>query len=114
MYSVLKLINGETIIAEVVHQDTSTTSVLEPLALDVGESDTGRPMLLAMTWIPLTKKVNLINIKTDHVVAVSECDENMTEYYKNSLDVLKGVEISDPEEEFGEPEPEILSANTVH
>lgn len=91
MNSIIKLSNGETIIAEIVHQDDKTTSVLEPLQLIIEESeDTGRPVMVALNWVPLTKKINLVELKTNHVVAVADCDEEVNNYYIKSLAVLKG------------------------
>jgi hypothetical protein len=90
MNSIIKLTNGETIIAEIIHEDEKITSVLEPLALEIGEGETGRPMMVAMTWIPLTKKVNMVNLKSEHVVAISDVDEDIDSYYVKSLAVLKG------------------------
>jgi len=90
MNSIIKLTNGETIIAEIVHQDNDTTSVLEPLALEIGEGETGKPMMVAMTWIPLTKKINMVNLKSNHVVAVADADEDINAYYVKSLAILKG------------------------
>ena len=91
MNSIIKLTNGETIIAEVAHQDDEVTCVLEPLALEIAESqETGNPMMVALTWVPLTKKVNMVNINTSHVVAVSDTDEDLDKYYKKSLAILKG------------------------
>jgi hypothetical protein len=90
MNSIIKLTNGETIIAEVVNEDDQYISVLEPLALEIAESETGKPMMVALTWVPLTKKINMVNLKTPHVVAISECDEEISKYYEKSLAVLKG------------------------
>ena len=91
MNSIIKLSNGETIIAEIVHQDDKTTSVLEPLQLIIEESeDTGRPVMVALNWVPLTKKINLVELKTNHVVAVADCDEEVEKYYIKSLAILKG------------------------
>lgn len=90
MNSIIKLTSGETIVAEIVHEDENTTSVLEPLALEIGESESGKPMMVAMTWIPLTKKVNMVNLKTSHVVAVADVDEEIDAYYEKSLAILKG------------------------
>jgi hypothetical protein len=143
MNCIIKLTNGETIIAEVVNEDEQYISVLEPLALEIAESETGKPMMVALTWVPLTKKVNMVNLKTPHIVAISECDEDMDKYYKKSLAVLKGdVEtlreilaeeateedlekirervVNDKEEDdpwmekFGTPIEVNHSANTVH
>lgn len=90
MNSIIKLTNGETIIAEIVHQDDHTTSVMEPLALEIAESDSGKPMMVALTWVPLTKKVNMVNLRSSHVVAVSDVDDEMDQYYEKSLAILKG------------------------
>lgn len=138
MNSIIKLTSGETIIAEIIHEDETITSVLEPIALEIGESESGKPMMVALSWIPLVKKVNMINLKTNHVVAKAEVDEDIDAYYKKSLAILKGdvdklreileeeteadtlEAISDDEEiddpwvnKFGQP-LEIKSANTVH
>lgn len=91
MNSIIKLSNGETIIAEIVHQDDKTTSVLEPLQLIIEESEeTGRPVMIALNWVPLTKKINMVELKTNHVVAVADCDEEVNNYYIKSLAILKG------------------------
>jgi len=90
MNSIIKLTNGETIIAEIVHQDDTTTSVLEPLALEIGEGETGKPMMVAMTWVPLTKRVNMVNLRSSHVVAIADADEDIDNYYIKSLAILKG------------------------
>lgn len=90
MNSIIKLTNGETIIAEIVHEDDKVTSVLEPLALEIGEGETGKPMMVAMTWIPLTKSINMVNLNTNHVVAVADVDEEIDAYYVKSLAILKG------------------------
>ena len=89
MNNIIKLTNGETIIAEIIHQDEETISILEPLALEVGEGESGRPMMIALTWIPLTKKVNMVNLNPNHVVAIAELDDEMNLYYEKSLAVLK-------------------------
>lgn len=128
MNSIIKLTNGETIVGEIVHQDETTTSVLEPLALEIGEGETGKPIMVAMTWVPLTKKVNMVNLNTNHVVAVADVDEEIDDYYVRSLGILKGNpsidESEEPEEEVDEEvndpwmekfgQPIELSANTVH
>lgn len=136
MNNIIKLTNGETIIAEVVHQDENITSILEPLQLIIEESErTGRPVMVALSWIPLTKKVNMVNLKTQHVVAVAECDEEIDKYYIRSLAVMKGdheklkqllaeeKEIHDWDDEgedddpwikkFGKPLESANSANTM-
>lgn len=138
MNSIIKLTSGETIIAEIIHEDETITSVLEPIALEIGEAESGKPMMVALSWVPLVKKVNMINLKTNHVVAKADVDEDIDAYYKKSLAILKGdvdklreileeeadvdtlEAISDDEElddpwmnKFGQP-LEIKSANTVH
>lgn len=90
MNSIIKLTNGETIIAEIAHEDSTTMTVLEPLALEIAESESGKPMMVALTWVPLTKKVNMVDIKPHHVVAVSDVDDEIDLYYRKSLAVLKG------------------------
>ena len=128
MNSIIKLTNGETIVAEIIHEDEVVTSVLEPLLLDVSEDETGKPILVAMTWVPLTKKVNMVNLKTQHIVAVSECDDDISQYYTRSLATLKesgayddedGKEVDEVLEEYlnevkSDISEKLISANTVH
>jgi hypothetical protein len=89
MHSIIKLTSGETLIAEVVNEDEYHVSVIDPLLLEIGEGDTGNPVMMAMSWIPLLKPVNLVNLKSPHVIAVAECEEEVVLYYKKSLAVLK-------------------------
>lgn len=89
MNSIIKLTNGETIIAEIVHDDETTTNVLEPLALEIAESESGKPMMVALTWVPLLKRTTMVTLRTNHIVAVADVDEEMDLYYRKSLAVLK-------------------------
>ncbi|MEK9696353.1 MAG: hypothetical protein VW270_11340 [Candidatus Poseidoniales archaeon] len=90
MNSIIKLTSGETLVAEVVHEDERHVSILEPMLLEIGESEeTGQPMLVALSWVPLTKQVNLVNLKTPHVITVIECDDEISDYYEKSLAILK-------------------------
>jgi hypothetical protein len=117
MNSIIKLTNGDTIIGEIIHQDEHITSILEPLQLDIAESyETERPMMVAMTWMPLIKKINLVNIRTLHVIAVSECGDEIEGYYKKSLKILKNEGfVDDIEEESQQVIDDQIeeSANTV-
>jgi hypothetical protein len=88
--NIIKLSNGETIVGYLIHEDADITSIIDPLALIIDENDKGRPMLLAMTWIPLLKETTQIDLKTTHVVAISECDEDIAKYYLKSLAIMKG------------------------
>lgn len=143
MNNIIKLTNGETIIAEIVHEDKDTMNVLDPLCLEIAESESGKPMMVALTWVPLTKKVNMVTLKTPHIVAISEIDEDIDLYYRKSLAILKNdadalreillEEATEEEKEyvservreeleeddpwmdaFGQPVEIKASANTVH
>jgi len=125
---IVKLTRGDTIIGEVVAEDNTHLSIIDPLQLDLAESDDGNLMMMAMHWIPLTKPINVVTIKNEHVVAVADSDESTWKYYQKSLAVFKGdlkklkallreenVEVGDLEmDENVVRFPSRLTANTVH
>lgn len=88
--NIIKLINGETIMAEIIDRDEGFLNIVDPVQLEITESEaTGKPMLVALTWIPLMEKLNLITLKNDHVVAIAKVDRDIELYYKKSLAILK-------------------------
>ena len=114
-HRIIKLTNGETIIAEVAHSDENITAVIDPLQLDIGENpETGRPMLYALTWVPLSGNTTIVELKTNHVVAISTVDEDMDRYYRKSLAVMKNdfKTLKQIIEEEGEDESEVHLAET--
>ena len=114
-HRIIKLTNGETIIAEVAHSDENITAVIDPLQLDIGENpENGRPMLYALTWVPLSGNTTIVELKTNHVVAISTVDEDMDRYYRKSLAVMKNdfKTLKQIIEEEGEDESEVHLAET--
>lgn len=114
-HRIIKLTNGETIIAEVAHSDENITAVIDPLQLDIGENpESGRPMLYALTWVPLSGNSTIVELKTNHVVAISTVDEDMDRYYRKSLAVMKNdfKTLKQIIEEEGDDETEVHLAET--
>jgi hypothetical protein len=100
MNAIVKLINGESLMAEVAHIDEHTTSLIDPLLLQIDERSGGNPVMIAMTWIPLTKPTTLVHIKNHHVITTCDMDSATEDYYSRSVRILKGgVEDDEYEEE---------------
>ena len=51
MISIIKLSNGETLLAEVTHKDSSKMTVLNPLKVDIIQHF-GGPAMITTFWVP--------------------------------------------------------------
>ena len=87
---IVKLLNGETLIAEVPEmQETDHVTVINPLQLDFAEEEMSYSMI-AFLWIPLTLEQTCVRLRKDHVIAEIDSQKELGRYYKRSLAFLTG------------------------
>lgn len=84
----LKLITGETVMADIVFDDSKKIAVLkEPLIFSVLNKTDGSVSMVATKW--LESLFNTHKIKTYHIVANVAPTESMEELYAESIAELK-------------------------
>jgi hypothetical protein len=86
--SIIKLVNGETLIAEVAHDDDSHLSIIDPISVNM-QLRNNTPVMISTIWMPLTKAVNVFHIRQQNVILVSEVDEDMEIYYNRCIDTIR-------------------------
>ena len=85
--SIIKLVNGETLIAEVSYEDEEHLSVIDPVSVNM-QLRNNTPVLISTIWMPLTKAVNIFHIRQQNVILISPVDEDMQIYYNKCIDTI--------------------------
>lgn len=84
--SMIKLISGETLLAEIVDNTTPHLTINNPIAIIVKVRHA--PVMMSHIWMPFDDFDNHYNINIDHVIAMKEVDEEMVIYYNNCIDTI--------------------------
>jgi hypothetical protein len=85
---ILKLTNGETVMADVVDVVDKVVTLLNPveLKLEPTPKPSNRINMIAYQWLPMVKGKNLMYISESHIIAISHASNYMVDYYKESVD----------------------------
>ncbi len=84
----LKLVNGETIMADVIGTRGYNVDVLNPIEIRVEQRSGGKAVMIGVQWLPLVEDENIVSIDTQHIVASMAINEDMREMYYEVLDYL--------------------------
>ena len=93
MCSMIKLLNGETLLAKVIENDNEHLCINDPIMIEITPTQGGNAMT-SITWIPLMKPTNLVALKQSHILTVYDVTDELGLYYRKSVALLK----NDPEE----------------
>lgn len=100
-HSILKLVSGETIIADVTPSSTpNAIKVSNPMLIRSGIDDDSRLIMSMMRWMETDQEEH--TIATDHVIIQASPTKTIVEYYE---------EVKDNEEMYFEDEDEELTTN---
>ena len=89
--SLIKLLNGETIICSIVSETDNHITISDPLKLEM-VSHAGTPSMMTTYWIPLGDEELVVDIKQNHVIMVSDITDDMSTFYEKALRHAKGRE----------------------
>lgn len=84
--SMIKLISGETILAEVVGQNEYSIEINNPIAVMIKMRHA--PVLMSHVWMPFDDFDNYYDIRHEHVITQKGVDEDMVVYYNNCIDTI--------------------------
>lgn len=84
----LKLVNGETIMADVIGTRGYNVDVLNPIEIRVEQRSGGKAVMIGVQWLPLVEDENIVSLDTQHIVATMVINEDMREMYYEVLDYL--------------------------
>jgi len=109
----MKLMNGEDIICQLVKEDEEHQMyfVSDPLKVNYNFSaEHGRMFMGLSRWIPLLESP-IVTVYFDHVIAMAKLQDEMNEFYFNSIEDSDD-EIASDEETAMEMMFNVASANT--
>lgn len=86
--NIIKLVNGETLLAEVTNDDETYLSVIDPISINM-QLRNNTPVLISTIWMPLTKVTNLFHLRQKNVILVSEVDNDMEIYYNKCIRTIR-------------------------
>jgi hypothetical protein len=87
MIQFIKLTNGETLIADVLGETDYNVTVLNPIEVSIkGVSSETRASMIGYQWLPLLEDENIIDIKSKHVIAMSDASIEVKEFYVDVVD----------------------------
>jgi hypothetical protein len=84
MANLLKLMNGEEIIGEIVDKKDNLISIKNPLLLVFDDTDNGSTGIVLINYIPFSVQ-DTIEINVSSVITSVPLAVNMTEYYEKSV-----------------------------
>lgn len=122
---IIKLQNGEDLIANVVMTSNEHYTLDEPMEFAIDTKNTQSAGLIMRHWLPVQLlKKNSIELHTKDILAILEPEEEFCEYYINTVskikELLKAKEIIDEmdDEELGimieEFEELRINGDTLH
>jgi hypothetical protein len=87
MIQFIKLTNGETIIADVLGETDYNVTVLNPIEVSIKNvSSSMKASMIGYQWLPLLEDENIIDIKSRHVIAISDASIEVKEFYVDVVD----------------------------
>lgn len=92
--SIIKLVNGETLLAEVAHEDDDYLSIIDPISINM-QLRNNTPVMISTIWMPLTKVTNLFHLKQKNIILTSEVDTDMEIYYNKCIDTIRETTTED-------------------
>ena len=84
---VLKLINGETLLTDVLESTDKAITVINPLEIKTESNyNTTRMNMIAYQWMPMMEEENIMYINKQHIVGMSNATADMQEYYVDAIE----------------------------
>ena len=84
--SMIKLVSGDTLLAEIINHTETEIVINNPIAVIVKLKHA--PVMMSHIWMPFDDFDNYYNIEKSHVITEKEVDEEMVLYYNNCIDTI--------------------------
>ncbi len=84
--SMVKLVSGETILAEIISENEYNLKINNPIAVVIKMRHA--PVLMSHVWMPFDDFDNHYDIRHEHIVTHKIVDEDMVIYYNNCIDTI--------------------------
>ena len=84
--SMIKLVSGDTILAEVINHTETKMVINNPIAVIVKVRHA--PVMMSHIWMPFDDFDNHYHIESAHIITEKEVDEEMVLYYNKCIDTI--------------------------
>jgi hypothetical protein len=89
---ILRLKNGEDIIAYIKSEDDINYDISEPMTVDVEVRGSNAGQLIMGNWLPVQLiKQNETTLKSEDILLMMEPQDHFLEYYMNAVDKLNKI-----------------------
>ena len=85
---ILKLSNGETIVADVLDATDRVVTVLNPIEIKTEINSRNVAVLVGHQWLPMFEDENVMYIHQHHIVGMVHASSDVQEYYVDALNKI--------------------------
>jgi hypothetical protein len=82
----IKLVSGETLLAEIINDGEWELRINNPIAITIKVLHA--PILMSHMWMPFDDLDNLFSIRHEHIITTKEVDKDMISYYNNCIEAI--------------------------
>ena len=97
MIALIKLTNGETLLAKQVYRSNDKITIIDPLKMEF-YSDHAGPLMHSTFWIPLTDEEINVDIDISHVILSMKAPKQLDAFYTKSIEKIKKGDEEDKKE----------------
>lgn len=84
--SMIKLVSGDTLLAEVINHTETQIVLNNPISVIVKVRHA--PVMMSHIWMPFDEFDNHYHIEIAHIITEKEVDEEMVLYYNKCIDTI--------------------------
>ena len=99
MIALIKLTNGETLLAKQVYRSNDKITIIDPLKMEF-YSDHSGPLMHSTFWIPLTDEEINVDIDMSHVILSIKAHKKLEDFYIKSIEKIKTGDEEEDKKEF--------------
>ena len=86
MVHTIKLTSGDTLLVNILSEEADILTVCNPLQIQMVNNPYSGPGIMSVMWIPLDFTTdNIIDIRQDHVMAITCATEDLEKFYHSSI-----------------------------
>lgn len=100
----LKLVNGETLLGEMVSKNDWVVKMNNPIAFTIQMREA--PVMVSSVWVPLPDEQNEFEIRQEHIITIKKVDIDLILYYNKCIETIREATSEDESFLMGGSDPE--------
>lgn len=94
----IKLTNGETILADVLDTTPEVVTVNNPIEVRLESERRTKSMMIALQWLPMLEDENIMYVNRQHIVASTPASSDIQEFYVDAIERILWPEKAEEKE----------------